>query len=115
MDVGLVLWPSFLAACVASVLFFAAVDPTLLRDAGPRLFADLDREAGYALGFFFFWAIGAVASTLSVFLIRSSQHRQTGRPIGRMPAMSTLQPPSPPVPQAVAPGLLRRGTEDLPA
>jgi hypothetical protein len=79
MDVGRVLWPSFLAACGASVLFFAVVDPTLLRGAGPRLFADLDRKAGYALGFFFFWAIGTVASTLSVFLIRSSQRRQTSR------------------------------------
>lgn len=75
MDVGRVLWPSFLAACGASVLFFAAVDPALLRGAGPRLFANLDREAGYALGFFFFWAIGALASTLSVFLIRSSRRR----------------------------------------
>ena len=79
MDAARVLWPSFLAACAASVLFFAAVDPVLLRGAGPRLFADLDREAGYALGFFFFWAIGAGASTLSVFLIRSSQHRRTLR------------------------------------
>jgi hypothetical protein len=75
MDLGRVLWPSFLAACGASVLFFAAVDPALLRGAGPRLFANLDREAGYALGFFFFWAIGAVASTLSVFLIRTSSRR----------------------------------------
>lgn len=73
VDVGLVLWPSFLAACVASLLFFAVVDPALLRDAGPRLFADLDREAGYALGFMFFWVIGALASTLSVYLIRTER------------------------------------------
>ncbi len=73
VDVGLVLWPSFLAACVASLLFFAAVDPALLRDAGPRLFADLDREAGYALGFIFFWVIGAIASALSVYLIRTER------------------------------------------
>lgn len=79
MDVGRVLWPSFLAACGASVLFFAVVDPTLLRGAGPRLFANLDRKAGYALGFFFFWAIGAAASTLSVFLLRSSKHCQPSR------------------------------------
>jgi hypothetical protein len=73
MDVGLVLWPSFLAACAASLLFFAAVDPALLRDAGPRLFADLEREAGYALGFLFFWLIGAIASALSVYLIRTER------------------------------------------
>jgi hypothetical protein len=73
LDVALVLWPSFLAACAASLLFFAAVDPALLRDAGPRLLADLDREACYALGFFFFWGVGALASALSVYLIRTER------------------------------------------
>ncbi|HYM41163.1 MAG TPA: hypothetical protein VET46_00215 [Steroidobacteraceae bacterium] len=77
LDVALIVWPSFLAACVASLLFFATVDPELLRDAGPRLLAGLDREAGYALGFLFFWGIGALASTLSVYLIR------TDRPVRR--------------------------------
>ena len=71
IDVGLVLWTSFLSASAASVLGFAAVDPQLLRDAGPRIFDNLNREAGYALGFFFFWAIGALASGLSVFMVRS--------------------------------------------
>jgi len=71
LDVGLVLWPAFFAACAASLLFFAAVDPLLLRDAGPRLFAGLERDSGYALGFLFFWATGTVASGLSVFLIRT--------------------------------------------
>ena len=73
LDVALVLWPSFLAACGASLLFFAAVDPALLRDAGPRLFAGLEREAGYALGFLFFWGVGALASALSVYLIRTAR------------------------------------------
>lgn len=65
---GWVLWPSFLAACVGELLFFAAVDPLVLRDAGPRLFADMGREAGYALGFFLFWALGAVSSLLTLLL-----------------------------------------------
>jgi hypothetical protein len=73
LDVALVLWPSFLAACAASLLFFAAVDPALLRDAGPRLFAGLEREAGYAVGFLFFWGIGTLASALSVYLIRTAR------------------------------------------
>ena len=71
LDVGLVLWPSFFAACAASVLFFAAVDPLLLRDAGPHLLATIDRNSGYALGFLFFWAVCTLASGVSVFLIRS--------------------------------------------
>jgi len=73
LDVALVLWPSFLAACAGSLLFFAAVDPALLRDAGPRLFTRLDREAGYALGFLFFWGIGTLASAISVYLIRTAR------------------------------------------
>lgn len=78
--IALVLWPSFLAASVASLLFFAAVDPQLLRDAGPRIFDNLNRDAGYALGFFFFWAIGALASGLSVYMIRTARRddRSTG-------------------------------------
>jgi hypothetical protein len=71
IDLALVLWPSFLAACGASLLFFAAIDPALLRDVGPRFFTGVDREAGYALGFLFFWGVGALASALSVYLIRT--------------------------------------------
>jgi hypothetical protein len=79
LDVALVLWPSFLAACGASLLFFAAVDPALLRDAGPRLFAGLEREAGYALGFLFFWSVGALASAISVYLIRTARAAGAGQ------------------------------------
>jgi hypothetical protein len=67
----MVSWSSFLTAGVASMLFFAAVDPQLLRDAGPRIFDNLNREAGYALGFFFFWALAASAAALSVYMVRS--------------------------------------------
>jgi hypothetical protein len=77
-DLGLVLWPSFLAACGASLLFFAAVDPLLLRDAGPHIFAGIERESGYALGFAFFWVTGAVASALSVYLIRTAKSTGNG-------------------------------------
>lgn len=73
VNAGVVLWSSFLAAGVASILFFAAVDPMLLRDAGPALFENLNREAGYALGFFFFWAMSALASIVSVFLLRTER------------------------------------------
>jgi hypothetical protein len=71
MDVGMVLWSSFLAAGVGAIVFFAAVDPLLLRDAGPQRFENLSREAGYALGFLFFWALAASAAALSVYKVRS--------------------------------------------
>jgi hypothetical protein len=72
-DLGVILWPSFLAASAASVLFFAAVDPLLLRDAGPRIFGGLSRESGYALGFAFLWGVSTLASALSVYLMRTAR------------------------------------------
>jgi len=73
LDAAIVMWTSFLSGGLASLLFFAAVDPLLLRDAGPRLFDNLTREAGYALGFFFFWTMAAIASALSVYMIRTGR------------------------------------------
>lgn len=78
--IGTVLWPSLLAACLASLLFFAAVDPLLLRDAGPQLFDGLSREGGYALGFFFFWFIAACASALSLYLAHRPSTQATPGP-----------------------------------
>ena len=35
---------------------------------------DVDRMTGYALGFFFFWLVTAIASSISVYLMRTA-HR----------------------------------------
>ena len=66
---GTVLWCAFLAACVATLLFFAHFDPLLLvsETAAPGWLAD--RRGGYALGFFFFWAIGTLAAGMTAWLI----------------------------------------------
>ena len=114
MDVGLVLWPSFLAACGASMLFFAAVDPALLRDAGPRLFANLDREAGYALGFFFFWARrrGSERAQRLSDTQFESPWAQGRPPVG---AAMTRAPIVAPVHEQRRPRLLRGSAEDLSA
>jgi hypothetical protein len=68
-DVALLLWASFLAACVGTMLFFAVFDPVLLAhdDAPPHWLAD--RMTGYACGFFFFWALCSVATLLTAFMI----------------------------------------------
>ena len=67
-------WGSFLAACIATGIFFAHVDPVEL-DVINNPFMDFPIEAGYAIGFFFFWIICALSSLLSVFLIRTSRRR----------------------------------------
>lgn len=72
-DLAAVLWPGFLAACAGTLLFFAFFDPILFRDAQPDLRWLGNRLAGYALGFFFFWAIASFASALTLFLLRTSQ------------------------------------------
>lgn len=67
MKLMYVLWPSFLAAGAAEVLFFTVVDP-----------ADFEggRLAAYSVGFFLFWALAAASSALTCFLQRS---RDEGR------------------------------------
>ena len=66
---GWVLWPSFLMACVAELLFFALFDPTDLHLFGVPL--EAERMPVYTIGFFAFWTIGAVSSALTVFLAAS--------------------------------------------
>jgi len=64
-----ILWPSFLVAGVAEVLFFSVFDPVDFRAFGPL---GLSRSAGYTIGFFLFWAFAASSSALTCFLQRSA-------------------------------------------
>lgn len=69
-DVFVIGWCSFLAAAVATMIFFAFIDPLALADISePPL--PVDRMGGYALGFFFFWLLAAASATLTVYLIRT--------------------------------------------
>lgn len=61
-----VVWPAFLAAAGAELVFFAIFDPFELHFFGAPL--DLSREAIYAMGFFGFWGVGIVSSTFTLFL-----------------------------------------------
>jgi hypothetical protein len=67
--VGAILWPSFFAAGVATVVFFALFDPVELQ---VQLFPDwhISRELGYTLGFFLFWIACASASLFTWILLR---------------------------------------------
>lgn len=73
-------WASFLTACIASVLFFAVFDPARLAEAADWPL-ELSRMGGYALLFFFFWAIGiAAASTTLVLMRRNGRGGREGAP-----------------------------------
>lgn len=66
---GAILWPSFFAAGIATMVFFAFVDPLLLRDwTFPEI--ELSREAGYTIGFFMFWLATASSSLFTWILLR---------------------------------------------
>ena len=64
-----VLWCSFLAASVATMISFALVDPAPIAAALPWAGADASRTTVYSLGFFYFWAICAAAGALTAFML----------------------------------------------
>ncbi|MDY6944756.1 MAG: hypothetical protein SXG53_03475 [Pseudomonadota bacterium] len=68
-DLGVLLWSSFLAACVAALFFFACFDPLLLADDARPPHWLADRMTGYTVGFFFFWIVCAIAAFLTAWLI----------------------------------------------
>lgn len=73
---GAIAWPSFFAAGVATMVFFAMVDPNELFDiAWPHV--RLPREVGYTLGFFIFWTATLGASSFTALLLRRPRDPQT--------------------------------------
>ncbi|HSG97738.1 MAG TPA: hypothetical protein VLA11_07090 [Woeseiaceae bacterium] len=69
-----VVWISFLAASIGTMVFFALFDPVDLT----RIFdedLDIGRDAGYAAGFFFFWILCALCSGVTAYLVRTAPQR----------------------------------------
>ena len=71
---AIVIWISFLIAAISTMVFFALFDPV---DLMSSLDLDLEfgREAGYAIGFFFFWVLTLVCSAVTAFLVRTAPKR----------------------------------------
>ena len=74
-DIAYVLWISFLTAAVATMVFFASVDPEVL-SGNNTLGWEISRDAGYALGFFGFWLLTASTAALVVMLVRTEHRAQ---------------------------------------
>jgi hypothetical protein len=70
-DLGVLLWAAFLAAALATMIFFAFLDPVAIADDAPPLRWFEDRMTGYTIGFFFFWAVCIFSSWLTAWLIKS--------------------------------------------
>ena len=58
-----VLWPSFMVAALAEFVIFALLDPAAMHLQGGEALA---RPAAYSVGFFAFWALGALSSGLTL-------------------------------------------------
>jgi hypothetical protein len=69
-----VLWPSFLVAAAAEMVFFAFFDPGEFFLFGQPL--ELTRTAIYSIGFFFFWGFAAVSSGISLYLEQGSEAKR---------------------------------------
>ena len=66
-----ILWPSFLSACVASGLLFSLVNPEQLILLDRRI--QLSNLGVYTIGFFVCWLLGTISSSLTVFLSSNSK------------------------------------------
>ena len=63
-----VMWPSFLMAGLATILFFTAFDPEHL--LAPTDYAGVSRIAAYSIGFFLFWMLTASSCALTCYFRR---------------------------------------------
>ncbi len=66
-----VLWPSFIVAGIAEMLFFTLIDPQELYLFGEVV--HFSRIATYSIGFFGFWVICAASSLTTCFFQRSAR------------------------------------------
>jgi hypothetical protein len=66
---GAVVWPSFFAAAVATMVFFAMFDPAELSRIA-WVGVELDRKWGYTIGFFLFWICTFSSSLFTSLLLR---------------------------------------------
>lgn len=68
---GLILWPSFLAACVLEMLVFSIVDPAELH--WPGHLGTPSTRSIYTVAFFAFWLVAGLCSRLVLWLDRSDR------------------------------------------
>jgi hypothetical protein len=65
-----ILWPAFVVAGVAEMLFFTVFDPNDLYLFGEPMQAS--RTTIYSVGFFAFWLVAAISSALTIFFQRTA-------------------------------------------
>ncbi len=78
-----ILWPSFLVAGVADILFANLFDPLDILYRGEPLFEQ--RIAAYTIAFFVFWLLGVASSSMTCYFQRQASdiNRRPPPPSGR--------------------------------
>lgn len=69
-DIGIVLWVSFLGACLGSLVIFGLLDPQAMTGAWTEKW-DMGREWGYTLGFAFLWVVCILTAALTLYMLRT--------------------------------------------
>ena len=67
--ISAVLWPAFLSAGLATVVFFALIDPVAILDCQGDL--PLSRTGAYSLGFFLFWLLTTTSSLATLYFLNT--------------------------------------------
>jgi len=67
-----VMWPSFIVASMATIIFFTIFDPEELAMIGG--FPELTRTGGYTIGFFCFWLLTSISCAMTCYFRRPT-HR----------------------------------------
>ena len=78
--IAVLTWLSFLSASAFTMLFFAFIDPLVIVDAINSASIE-SRNAGYAIGFFFFWVHAWTSGWLILRLVRRKRnwpHKPSG-------------------------------------
>ena len=63
-----ILWPSFITAGIATVLFTTAFDPTII-----FIDYDISHLGSYTICFFLFWAFGAITAASTCYFLKPCQ------------------------------------------
>lgn len=71
--IAVLTWISFLSSAAFTMLLFAFVDPLTVVDAINISFIE-SRNAGYAIGFLFLWALGWISGWLVLRLVRRKRN-----------------------------------------
>ncbi|MFT0850954.1 hypothetical protein VRY85_09250 [Achromobacter sp. F4_2707] len=74
-----IMWPSFLVAAMMTFFVFAFIDPLDLVIFGH---IETSRMQAYTIGFFFFWVMAALSSTLTLKIApRPREYDEFGDPL----------------------------------